>query len=98
MQCDCSCDEGDQPEAYTQKIVKAIKKHVCCECGGTIQKKDQYERISGIWPDGPMTFKTCIPCKNMRDDLCPGGFMFGELGYQIKECLGFNPYEVLEEE
>lgn len=98
MQCDCSYDNADQPEAYTQNTVRARKKHTCNECGSIIQPGELYERFTGIWNGIPATFKTCIPCVNMRDDLCPGGFMFGELGYQIQKCLGFNPYEASEEE
>lgn len=47
----------------------ARKQHRCCECLGTIEPADVYERVTGCWDGSMATFKTCLHCETARDDL-----------------------------
>ena len=66
--------DAETPDVYTEKIIKANKDHICCECQKTIEKGELYSRINGHWSDGGWrTFKTCNSCTNLRDvitDMC----------------------------
>lgn len=90
MQCDCSIIDYERSDVYEDKIQKARKEHVCCECSGTIKVGDQYEYVKGLWEGTFSIYKTCIPCKSIRDRYCPHGFLFGELRNSIFECLEFD--------
>lgn len=52
----------DEPITFQRWTVRARKAHRCFECPRVIQPGEVYERESGIWPDGPMSFKTCLTC------------------------------------
>ncbi len=52
--------------AHRQWYRTANKSHVCCECAVTIKRREVYHVLTGIWEDGPATFKTCLPCRNLR--------------------------------
>ena len=69
MECFCSISMGYDggPLCSHEGIRKAIKIHKCCECYKTISPGEQYEYISGIWDDGPETYKTCLDCKSLRN-------------------------------
>jgi hypothetical protein len=41
--------------------------HRCDECYGTIEAKEEYEHVWGIWDGSPSTFKTCADCLEFRD-------------------------------
>jgi len=68
---DCSCeidiDHDGGPDVYTEKIVTARKKHICCECRRDIPPGEEYENVTGCWDGSWSTYKTCIDCKSMRD-------------------------------
>lgn len=57
---------SDYPEAYICRRPKARKDHKCCECGGTILEGEVYNKHSGIWEDGPDSFKVCVDCDELR--------------------------------
>ena len=92
--CDCSCDHGEYPEFYSEKIVKAKKEHKCCECREIIPKGQKYHRASGKWDGEMRSYKTCLPCMRIRDDYCKYGFVFGELPEAFFNCKGFDYREV----
>ena len=52
----------EQPTCFKSVTRKAAKQHKCCECGKTIDKGEQYQFSSGIWSDGPESFKQCLNC------------------------------------
>ena len=56
-------------EAYNEKIRKARKEHKCCECLGVIQKGEKYHYGSGIGEDGPESYKFCLDCYSLRDEI-----------------------------
>jgi len=91
MQCDCSISAaGNGPECSKEKVIVARKEHTCCECGETIKRGQKYVHVRGLWERYWDTYKTCIGCKNIREHLCPRGFIYGELRDRIKDCLGFD--------
>lgn len=71
--------EGEQPELCGTLIVKAHKPQKCCECHDPINPGDRYEVVSGKWEGEWMSFKTCLPCKEIRETFCCDGWTFGML-------------------
>jgi hypothetical protein len=57
------------PKVFESSRVKARREHKCCECGTAIATGDIYERDSGLWDDGYETFKTCIACADLRQEI-----------------------------
>lgn len=90
--CDCSLatNDFDGPTFSKTKIVKARKRHRCCECDEYIQPGKQYERTSGVWDGDFSTFATCLPCMRIRKQYCPHGWIYGELRDTLKECLDID--------
>lgn len=85
--CPLSSDDNNSAKAYWERLVTARKEHDCCECGdGAIKPGQQYEKISGIWDDGPETYKTCLSCKEIRDHFsCGNGWLFGYLWEDLQQ-------------
>ena len=84
--CSCSCDyDGESPEFYNEKIVKANKEHICGECKKKIKKGEKYEIIAGKWEGDFLTHKQCLMCSQIRDDfkICS---CFGDLWQDLKDC------------
>ncbi len=57
---------NELPIAFDEHIVKARKEHKCCEFRKPIRRGTLYLRSSGIWPDGPDSYKTCLRCHKIR--------------------------------
>lgn len=95
MNCDCSMEDGDSPECFSSEKVKAKKKYLCCECNEPINPGDHYFSDKGLWCGEWGRYKTCIPCKSIRDDYCDS-YVYGSLRIAILECLGFD-YTSVEE-
>lgn len=99
IECDCSCEDFDPAKVYQTTIRHARKVHKCCECHKEILPGAEYEEVTGIDIDGdPFRHRTCIICKRIRDHYCPHGFLFGELGTTLYECLGWDYTEVPEDD
>lgn len=84
---DCACiyvdSEDSQPDTFRETKPKARKQHKCGECSRTIERGEIYSRESGIWENGPETYKTCSDCLSIRNEFfCDGGY-YG----QIIDCL-----------
>lgn len=90
----CSLYSGDydEPSCFRSVFRKARKTHTCVECREPIVPGQVYEEASGKWEGSWDLIRTCVPCVNMRNDLCWGGFIYGGLREQISECLGVDPY------
>jgi hypothetical protein len=86
------CFEADldiEPLFHVVSVRKARKPHRCCECKCEIKPGDKYERATGKWDGRIDTFKTCIPCQRIRDDLCCS-FEYGGLRDVVWEYLKFD--------
>lgn len=91
MGCSCICSfDYDPASVYHEKIRKARKEHICCECRETIKPGEKYEHVSGCWDGSWSTYKTCLVCLNIRKDLCCGSWLFGELRDAIWEAHGVD--------
>ena len=78
MQCACSIDvDYNSNDFYHDKVVKAVKPHVCGECGEEIKAGEQYEIVRGK-NDHWFTEKTCMPCREVRNCYCCG-WLFGHV-------------------
>lgn len=62
----CYCDY-EPAQLYSETRPIARKEHKCCECGRKIRPGERYERVYGIWDNGPETYKTCVYCLGLRD-------------------------------
>lgn len=91
MMCECAgFSDADEPQVYQLRIVKARKKHICCECRETIGVGRLYEVAHELYDGHWMSWKTCLPCSRIRSDLCRCGYVHGELRVAIQECLGMD--------
>jgi len=90
FQCDCSCHDYDPASVYSEHTVRARKPHECCECGETIPVGAPHEHVTGCWDGNWSVYRTCGSCVSIREHFCPGGWIFGELAEQVRECLGFD--------
>lgn len=59
----------EMPSVYGVDHPKARKAHKCCECRGTIPAGEQYNKHHGIWDGSADTFKVCVDCDALRDDI-----------------------------
>ena len=59
----------EQPRVFSSTTRFASKDYVCMECGGTIPKNFRYTRDTGIWDNEWQTYRLCIPCRQLRDQL-----------------------------
>jgi hypothetical protein len=85
---------SETPQIYACKRPRALKRHKCCECGGTILPGEIYENFAGRW-DRWQTFKTCPDCLRVRkgywsavkhaEDRPP----FGELHAHVRDADDF---------
>lgn len=75
----CDCDENPAI-AFNAIHCKARKIHRCCECRREIPVGGVYQRITGIWQEGPATFKTCLACAVKREEI-------SLLALKIEECV-----------
>lgn len=57
------------PDLFQQNTVQARKVHRCCECGENIFKGDRYVRTVGVWDGKLETYKTCVDCDSLRDEM-----------------------------
>jgi len=73
----CGCDT---PIGFSAREVVARKAHQCCECRREIDRGERYQRSEGVWPDGAMSFKTCLRCAELREE------GFKAAGYENGPC------------
>jgi len=65
---DCYCSWDDTPSYFWETYPKARKEYICSECGSKIDKGEKYQRITCIWDDELITYKTCEVCWEVRDE------------------------------
>ncbi|SFR15303.1 hypothetical protein [Desulfoscipio geothermicus] len=99
ISCNCSVDlcDAEAPEFYREDFLTAKKAHKCTECGGEIKPGQRYRLVVGKWDRHLETFRTCMPCHRIGEDLCPQGYYIGGLVEIIQECLGFDYRKVPKE-
>lgn len=99
MECACSCSyDYETGECFSEKMVKARKSHACCECDATIEVGELHEVAKGKWGEEWESFRTCLPCLRLRDDICPDNHVFGELREVVMECWGVDYVDGFQED
>jgi len=86
----CVCVYGYEdhgPEFSVQLFPRAAKEHQCCECGETIKKGEKHEVVKGKWEGHFTQYRTCMACKNVRDNMMSCGWAYGELWSDIEEAF-----------
>jgi hypothetical protein len=98
--CVCYVDTGEDPEFYKAEIRTARVAHTCSECKDVIHPGDKYkyEKVFGVWEGDVSTYKTCMPCKGVRDTYFACGWIHGHLDEDFQECMGFSYLEVPDDE
>jgi hypothetical protein len=61
--------DTERPLAYRHEKRTARRAHTCCECTGRIAPGEIYHYISGVWSEGPESFKVCCDCESLRGDV-----------------------------
>lgn len=85
--------EGEPPICHTCKHVVARKEHRCDECHRTINPKESYWLLKGIWKElGAITHKMCNDCERARDSLND----YPDLSSLEEELGNSHPYHVNE--
>lgn len=75
------------------KVCRAKRDYRCVECSKPIPKGAQYESYGGLWEGEWSTYRTCIPCRDLREAMRPikrkaygeDCFQFGSLRSDIEE-------------
>lgn len=95
----CSCifiDQDDSPAIYEQTDPIARKHHKCSECHRTINPKEQYRRVVGLWDDRFETYKTCSECMDIIGAFFCQGWNFEHVLEDLKEHVSEMNGEISE--
>lgn len=60
---------SEPPKCWSHLRPTARKNHRCIECRGVIERGEKYSLFKGVW-DSPSTYKTCLDCEKLRQDIC----------------------------
>ena len=96
MECSCEINmdsSDDVADFYASKMVKARKKHHCCECHREILPGEQYELITGCWDDRFERHKTCTDCLSLRNQFFKNGWYFERMWDDFYENIGCTANE-----
>jgi hypothetical protein len=55
--------EGEYPDVYDERWMRARKEHVCCACSRTIQPGEQYHYTFMVYEGTPDHWKRCERCQ-----------------------------------
>jgi hypothetical protein len=96
--CSCSWYDGDSADVCTVKVVKGRKEYKCCECDDVIVKGERHEYVRMLYDGSWSTYRTCIPCVNIRKDLWCGSSPIGCIRNEINDLYGFDYTKVPEDD
>jgi hypothetical protein len=85
----CICvdiDGGEDGDFSARKLVTARKEHKCCECRQSILRGQKHELLTGKWDGRFASYRTCLLCKRIRDDLFVCGYHIGDIWDAIHEA------------
>lgn len=71
------CGDAEPFTLSRVEYPKARKTHKCCECESDIDPGEKYQKVTGLAEGTWDEYKTCMICKNIRDEA------ESELGYSI---------------
>lgn len=88
---ECSCvyisNDFDEPELFTEKMVKSRTNHVCSECGEKIHSGQQYERTKGRWECDWHLYKTCNTCLEIRNAFFCEGWFYSNILSDLQDMI-----------
>lgn len=89
----CMIDDCEPNEFFVGKSPIAAKEHICCECGRTIARGEQYHYAVGKSDGRLWTAKQCAHCSKAAELLSEhcGGFLYGG----VYEDLSDHVHEIL---
>ena len=82
-------DDDVTAEFLVERIRRARKEWICCECKAKINPGEKYQHVVGKWDGKISTVRTCFICSRIREDYCCG-WVYGELRETLWEELGVN--------
>ena len=65
----CFADEVSPADLFDEKWCRARKTYRCCECYATIDVGDKYQHIKMLENHHWYTYRTCVPCADLRESL-----------------------------
>lgn len=91
MEEGCCC-AGQAPnyepaQVCAEKIPKARKPHLCCECAGTIEPGDHYHVFTILYDDRWNRWTMCRRCKAIGNEYLPCGYALGDMWNELAYCL-----------
>jgi hypothetical protein len=87
---DCACiydGDNDGPSVSMTRMRKARKVNRCTECREAIRPGETYEHTTGCWDGRWSSFKTCLPCVEIRGALFCEGWTYSAVWGRIAEHL-----------
>jgi len=93
MTCGCEWD-GDAPELFDERCVRARKEHRCCDCGTLIRPGERYTLVSGKWDGEFETFAICQSCDDLRSRCDLACTSYGDLADGVYWRLEDNPQDM----
>ena len=60
------------PVVFKDSETRARKVHRCCECDGRIEVGETYHLVKGLWDGMWSTYKVCVDCDALRQDVDKG--------------------------
>jgi hypothetical protein len=85
MCCPLSGNDGDAPKVHDTVFRAARKPHRCSECREEIAQGVLHEVVRGLWGDRWDTFRTCLPCMDIRHHFGCNGWVYGQLWDELEE-------------
>jgi len=93
MECSCNVGiDGDNDDflGYSERTLKAGRKHTCVECGKEIKKGEQFVFISIFEIERIGNFKLCLDCHAVSKQFFADGWIFGQMWDNLGDYLFYN--------
>jgi len=93
MECSCNagCDyDNDELLGYSERVLKAAKNHICCECGKAILKGQEFIFCSILMVEDIKNYKMCPTCHAITQAFFQDGFMFTHVLNSLEDYLYEN--------
>lgn len=88
MECSCQINVGvdDECEMLSAKWTRSRSLHKCGECGLKIKPGAEYLRERTIYDGHFNTYKTCVDCLSIRQNLC-GDWIYTAVRETVSDAI-----------
>ena len=69
-------NDDEKASVFEERIVRARKEHICCECNEPIKPGETYEYYRGLYDGYWSVYRTCAICKLIANEFFPHGYRF----------------------